>query len=462
LPTEEDITYKASKTCAEFHQSDDFVRELIGPFGSGKSVACVIEVLIKAMAQQIGPDGLRRSRWAIVRNSYRELQDTTINTWNDWIPDSIAFWKHTTMTCTLRFNDVVCEVLFRALDKPQDVKKLLSLELTGAWLNEAKEIPKPIFDAVQGRIGRYPAKKDGGPSWYGLIIDTNPPDSDHYLYRIMEEDKPDGHSIYHQPSGLSDGAENRENLPENYYERMALGKDREWINVYIHGKYGFVQDGKVIYPEYQDHVHCSDEELEYDPTKVLYIGIDFGLTPAAVMAQQQPSGQWQMLDEYVTEDMGATKFARELKKHLGQYFARARMELWGDPAGVQRAQTDAKTPFDVLANNGLPAAPTFTNDFLIRRDCVGNLFTRLDMGGNPAILISPKCKQLRKALAGGYKFRRLRVAGDERYEDHPNKNKYSHVAEAQQYLLLGAGEGYNVTSSESTSSTKVLTTLGHR
>ena len=40
------------------------------------------------------------------------------------------------------------EVLFRALDKPQDIKKLLSLELTGGFLNECREIPKQVLDML--------------------------------------------------------------------------------------------------------------------------------------------------------------------------------------------------------------------------------------------------------------------------------------------------------------------------
>ena len=30
------------------------------------------------------------------------------------------------------------------------------------------------------RVGRYPSMRDGGPSWYGVIADTNAPDSEHW------------------------------------------------------------------------------------------------------------------------------------------------------------------------------------------------------------------------------------------------------------------------------------------
>ena len=79
------------------------------------------------------------------------------------------------MIYTAAFNDTRFEVLFRALDRPADVKKLLSLELTGAWVNEAREVPKAIIDGLQGRVGRYPSMREGGCTWSGLMMDTNPP-----------------------------------------------------------------------------------------------------------------------------------------------------------------------------------------------------------------------------------------------------------------------------------------------
>ena len=75
---------------------------------------------------------------------------------------------------------------------------------------------------------------------------------------------------------------------------------------------------------------------------------------------------------------------------------------------------------------------------------------RLGMDGNPGFLISPRCVVTRKGLAGGYKYRRIQVAGEERYEDKPYKNKYSHPCEAGQYLMIGAGEGAAIINSVQT------------
>ena len=119
------IEYNASPTCARFHLDDSFVRALIGPIGSGKSVACVMELLRLAGEQSPGPDGIVRGRACVVRNTYRELKDTTINTWNDWCPPQmVGRWDEVNMTLHMISPRMHVEVLFRALDHLKDIKKL--------------------------------------------------------------------------------------------------------------------------------------------------------------------------------------------------------------------------------------------------------------------------------------------------------------------------------------------------
>jgi hypothetical protein len=69
---------------------------------------------------------------------------------------------------------------------------------------------------------------------------------------------------------------------------------------------------------------------------------------------------------------------------------------------------------------------------------------RLDFSGKPAFIVSPKAKMLRKALAGGYKYKRMQVSGEQRFQDKPDKGRYSHVADAMQYMVLGAVGGDRV------------------
>lgn len=441
------IEYKASPTGAKFHKSDKFVRAILGPIGSGKSVTCCTEI-IKRCCEQKPFKGKRKSRWVIIRNTYRELIDTTLNTWNDWVPPQLGELLKQDMKFDLKFRlpdrtRVEASILFRALDRPNDVKKLLSLELTGGFINEAKEVPKAIFDMLQGRVGRYPSKREGGPSWWGVTLDSNPPDADHWIYRTFEEDIPENFDIFHQPSGLSDMAENKNNLPPGYYENMMYGKDQEWINVYVHGQYGFVSDGKPIYNRYKDDIHHTPDPIILPKGAKIIVGIDFGLTPAAAIVHLSKDGQFQVIDELCTFDMGAVNFAKLLhQKFVTDPYYReidiSQIEFYGDPAGEARAQTDEITPFQILNREGIHAYPAPTNDFTIRVEVIHDLMSSLALSGKPTFVIGPRAKMTRKACSGGYKYKRMQVTGEDKFFDKPDKNKYSHIAEALQYAALGS------------------------
>ncbi len=437
------IEYTPTPTGARFHASNKFVRGLRGPIGSGKSVACCWEIYTRAMEQAPWPDGVRRSRWVVTRNTYGELETTTLQTWLQWFPSDIVgrvvHGAPITQTCRFQHEDgsvVELEMWFLALDRPEHVKKLLSLEITGAWMNEAREQPKAILDALTGRVGRYPAKRDGGATWFGVIMDTNPPDTDHWWYQLAEEQQPEDFEFFAQPAGDGKDAENVENLPPLYYQRLTAGKTDEWIRVYVRGEYGFVLDGKPVYPEFRDGLHVR----EFSIVKGLPLqgGMDFGLTPAGVFGQRMPNGQIRIHSELVTEDMGLKRFAALwLQEANLRYPGIAIERITGDPAGSARGD-DERTSFDVLAGENVRAVPAETNSFTTRREAFAAPMGRL-IDGEPGLLVHPQCKRLRKALAGGYHFKRVAVAGTDRFHDVPDKNMHSHVAEAAQYLVLGMG-----------------------
>jgi hypothetical protein len=448
------VEYTALPTLARFHASDAFIRGVMGPVGSGKSTAMCMELMRRAREQSPGPDGVRRTRFAVIRNTVRELGDTALRTWLDWFdPELFGPYHKTEMVHRVSFEDVRCEVLFRALDSPADVKKLLSLELTGAWVNEARELPRAVVDALADRVGRYPARRDGGADWAGLVLDTNPPDTDHWWYRLAEIERPRGWAFFRQPGGLverrgaffpNSAAENLANLPSGYYERAAAGCSADHVRVYHCAQYGFVCDGRPVFPEYVDVLHCPAEVLEPVAGVPLAVGLDFGLTPAALIAQRTPAGRWLWLDELVAEDMGVARFGRLLKDLLHGRYAGFEVEVWGDPAGAARSQTDERTAFQVLNALGVPARPAPSNDFTLRREALAAPLTRL-VDGKPGLLVSPRCATARRGLAGGYSLRRLAVAGAERFADKPDKSRFSHVIDAGGYALLGAGEGRALT-----------------
>ena len=458
-----------------FMKDDSFFRGLRGPVGSGKSVGCCVEIFRRALQQEKGQDGKRRSRWAIIRNTNPQLRTTTIKTWLDWFPEAEwgKFLWSVPYTHWIKQGDLELEVIFLALDRPEDVKKLLSLELTGIWINEAREIPKSIIDACTMRVGRYPSMKDGGCTWTGVIADTNAPEEDHW-WPIMSGEvpipdhipkeeakmlvKPDNWLFFTQPPAMhedkdqdgnvtayhsNDNAENKTNMRSDYYTNIVQGKTKSWIDVYVMNRLGTIQDGKPVYPMFAPDVHIAKEEIPVASGVPVYIGVDFGLTPAAVFGQKV-RGRWLILQEVVAFDMGIVKFSEVLRIEIASRYSDCEVNIIGDPAGDFRAQTDESTPFQILRGCGLKARPAQSNDVSLRLEAVNATLNRM-VEGQSGFLLDPRCRTLIKGFEGGYQYKRMQVSG-ERFDDKPEKNHFSHIHDALQYLMMGAGEGRNILS----------------
>ena len=353
-----------------FFMSNTFVRGIKGPVGSGKSVGCAAEVMRRASEQKPNQDGVRRSRWVIIRNTGPELKTTTIKTWLDWFPEGRygKFNWAPPFTHMIRVGDVELEVIFLALDNELDVKKLYSLELTGGWINEARFVPKSILDVLTSRVGRFPSMREGGPSWYGVIMDTNAMDPDHWWPILAGEvpipddmppedaatmQKPEGWEFFNQPGALLEEkdaqgmtigwepnprAENVGNLPERYYQTQVQGKPAALIRRDICNKLVFVKEGATVYSNFSEDVHLSSQPLPILSGQTVYVGVDFGLTPAAAVFQML-HGRKLIQRELVSFNMGAKSFAKELKRLLARDYPncpvadhRREIRLMGDPA----------------------------------------------------------------------------------------------------------------------------------
>lgn len=421
-------------TLKRFLMSRAPIQALMGPFGSGKSVADVVKLMMLAHEVPPGADGTRRSRWLIARNTYGQLRDTTMKTFFEWVPPGRfgEYRASENVYVVDRFKGVHAEFLFRALDRPQHVANLLSLELTGAWLNEAREMPGAILGPLRGRFGRYPRIADVGEYPTYLLMDTNPPDTDSWFYDLFEKRRPEGAELFRQPSGRSEAAENRRYLPADYYERMVEVMSEDEVRVYVDGEYGYLRTGRPVYPEYKDSFHCKPFEAR--PLPILRCW-DFGLTPACVFLQLQPNGQVRAIDEVASDRAGIQQFAPVVLGHMAQHYPWARergVRDVGDPAGEFGSQTDEQSCMAILRAAGVDCWPG-VQDVAVRLESVRHLL-RTVIDGEPGLLIHPRCERLRKGFQGEYHYRKLAVGGAvEKYADVPEKNKYSHPHDALQY-----------------------------
>jgi len=391
------------------------------------------------------PDGIRRSRCAVIRNTRQMLWDTTIPDFLKWFPDQEAgILEKTNSKFILKFDDVECEILFRGLDDANDVRRLLSLQLTFGVMDEFREINPDIYNALTGRLGRYPDKTmngvgacdDEGKQVHKVWGATNPPDADTF-WETMLADPTDNMHVTIQPSGLSQEADWVQYLPDGYYENLCEGKSEDWIDVYVHGKFGKSLSGQPVFRAFDRDTHVSKQTLNHIKlqTHPLIIGMDFGLTPACSINQIDAQGRFLTFADLVSEGMGTLRFCREkLKPLLANRFPGMNVLIVGDPAGQQRAQTDERSVFDILRAEGFRVISAKSNSVVARVNAVDKLLTRT-VDGKPGHLIDPSCTHLIAALRGGYRYK-IRQNGEA--DDKPEKNSHSHIADAHQYACLHA------------------------
>ena len=482
------LTYNAPPTVARFMDSRAFVACIMGPVGSGKSSGVCFKLLQLNLEQPPSPiDGIRRARTVIIRNTYNDLEATTLQTFNDWFPPEIfpGYYMrtrppkrliefHTDPDPTSEFEaerkngrHYHMEFWFIALDREEHVRKLKSLEMTNAWINEGSEVVYVIYKHLTTRVGRYPAMRHGGAPQRCVLIDTNPPDKKHWIHDVFEKKKL--YPIYKQPSGLAPNAENIENLPVNYYIEMMKNLDEDEIEVLVKGNFGSIKRGEPVYGKFfNSSIHVANENLDALPKEMnvpLHIGVDFGLTPAAGVWQKRPNGQWVMLAEFVPVDskgdlivMGAEQFAPALKTFLGERFGVGYPYMMhGDPAGNHRSETDSTvTPMTVFWKKGLNIHPAPTNDLKARLMCVRNPLRRL-VDGQPGLLIDPRCERSIAGFGGDYHYRKTRIMGVVKLSDVPEKNDASHIMNGNEYALSGGGEFLNIRLDEEEGATELVT-----
>lgn len=436
------------------HGDDTFVRCVMGPFGSGKSTWCIQEIVRRAADMPVWHNGRRRSRWGIVRNTSGELQSTTLQTWLAWFADLGDIHKRQKPILTYEhyFNDglgiIELELVFIALDRPDDVRKIRSLELTGCYINELSEVPQAALSHMKGRVNRYPSHAFCKEHYFaGIIADTNPPDEDHWIHKDFEEKNLESYRLFKQPPGLlkedsywirNPNADNANNLPYDYYTKLAEGQSEEFIKVFCLGEYGTVGSGKRVYPEFNPDLHAVDSltPIQGEP---LILGWDFGLTPACVVMQLTPRGQLYVLKEYIGENIGIRNFAESIvipALKLDFPYCKVGISV-ADPAGNARNEImEEMSCIGELNSLGIETIAAQTNDIDPRLASVRFFLNRM-IDGKPCFqLDKKKCPTLYKGFLKEYIFMRVAVAGEERYKDKPNKNMASHPMDAIGYGCL--------------------------
>ncbi len=452
-----DLNYTAPPTIAEFMRSQAFGRIIAGPVGSGKTTGCVIELLRRCIEQAPATDGVRYTRHAIIRQTLRQLKDTVLHDCESWL-SGIGQWKVSESTFHVRFNDVVSEWVFIPLENAEEQARLLSMQLTGAWLSEAIEMNLDVIGPISGRLGRYPSAKRGTPTWFGIIADTNMPTDMTPWQQFMENLPPDWQK-FKQPSGLSPNAENLNWLVQNketmalpldhparlaqgrrYYERFVeqFGEDSDWCRRYVKAEYGNDPSGAAVFKEsFRPDFHIVPETLLI-PGYPLLVGQDFGRNPWSLICQMDHMGRLLVHEEVPATNTGLEKHVNQsLRPRLmSSKYLGFKVALIGDPAGVAKGSVAEESCFDALKRLGFSAIQAPTNDIAPRIRAVEALLERQTNGGPTLVISRTGCPMLCRAMSGGYRYKKTKDGALKPKPDKDDKEGFSHVVDDLQYISL--------------------------
>lgn len=436
------------------------VRWLHGPIGSGKTSVNFFDKLTLASEMPKctrGPyAGHRLHRHLEVRDTYANLWSTTIKSWWSWFGPDVGNWtggEGRKATHTLAFETpdkslTYFEVVFQAI-QDQDVDAALrGVEFTTANMGEADQQSGDVLPYLIGRAlqMRWPPKRffepGRGDYYTGVTGDMNPSDPENWTYDVFEEKRPAGHKMYKQPSGRGPNGENRQAISRATYEKMAeMNAHRpDWVRRMVDGLKGHSRDGEPVYSEYDDTIHCAEEDLEPLPGIPLRLCFDQGVRgPAMLVFQFTPFGQVRVLDEYCPGRIGPSGFGRGCRLLLETRYRGFKIErATGDPAGFfgGDVETGDKSMFEIVAQvMDIVIWPAESQELHVRQDGVRQLLRYHIDVRRPGLIISPRCKVLRKGFNSGYRYKKRR--GQEAGTDPiPEKNEYSNPHDALQYGVL--------------------------
>jgi hypothetical protein len=436
-------------------RSRAFIKVFMGPVGGGKSTACLFELIARACGQQ-AHEGVRRTKFIILRNTMQQLKSTVKPLIDEWliraVDGKLGQWRLTDNTFELRMRlqdgtTVFSELCMMAADTPDDVRRLLSLEASAAWVEEAREVDPEVFSGLQGRVNRFPNQRAGGITYPGVICSTNPPPMGTFWQDFIAN-PPERVEVFLQPAALLDDgsinpqAENLENLDPEYYANLVVGKTDDWIDVYLKNKFGPGGFGLPVFRTiFRRDFHVAKEPLVAIPSiaNPLVVGMDNGLQAAAVVLQQDARARVNLLSEcYVPEDqtMGVETFLdRLLIPHLTAKYPtvpRHSFVFCVDPACFQRSQVNEATIAQAVMARGFKVVRAPTNDPEKRIDAVEGLLAR-QTDGKAGFLIHPEAHHISEAMDWGYRYKKSASGvGNATIE----KNWYSHIADALQYGAL--------------------------
>lgn len=469
-----------------FLASQAFFAIIIGPVGSAKTVTALQKGIRNGALQGgvVDQNGVtfRRARAGVVRESYPNLEANTLPSWFNIVPEEEGkfSWK---APYTHRFRKVLrregnerggrpidvldMEFEFRAIGDKSVEAITRGWEINVLIVDEADLQPADLISYGSGRVGRFANMNASLVREPQIILSSNAPYTDNWLYKLaVEKDlgELDGFQspeliaalegrplieTFIQPGGLAPGAENLHNLRGGvgyYHLQVAANKHRPgYVDRMVHNKFVPMQHGQPVYPQFNFVEHAVDR-IEYDPRRMLVVGVDQGLFAAAVLTQRTVMGEFRSLGEVVLmqeegkslRKIGPTAFGKMLKTAIVVRCPEIRAEdlkVVLDPAAfaaTDREDDEQDWVKAFQAALGFRVHRAKSNREQLRLEAV-----RKALSERNGYQVDKSCKNLIRGHLGGYRYRKGELTeGETRGHLEIADTIFTHVCDAEQYAAI--------------------------
>jgi hypothetical protein len=480
---------------AAYIQSKGPIDLIMGPWGSGKTVASIFKLARHAAVDfPVCRDGVVHVRAAAIRDTYREMAKTALASWLDAFPkggpytaserdawsggqdrpvkhvlewDVARRWYRKGGEWDLKATKVRFQMEFGAIGEQNLDSFFKGYEISMGWLNECDLVHEDAPGRLYGRTGRFPPETEIMP-WEAERLgfatdpdsgaesiriprivcgDYNPPDESNWTYKrhIEEPEKWPGYRFFAQPSGLSAQGENRAGKARYKYEeeeRQFGGPTTPEARRNVHGMYAPKAAGTVIFSKFNILRNRADSPLPIVRELPYFMGMDAGGRPACGIGQFMPSGQFRAQREIVTlpdRVTGPSGFAEMVANvQLADYAGMRCGGAWADPSswyGADKARGELSWVEIVSLALQITIMPTETNDLGSRFEAVNWYLGDID-ANTPRLLLDPGLKYTLRGFVSQYQMTKNASKGKTDTIEI-EKNEYSHIMEGWQYLFYG-------------------------
>lgn len=464
-----------------FMRSRAFIAVIIGPVGSGKTMAA-LQKGMRVAAMQGGIRDTKGRNWrtgrvGVIRESYPSLKSTTLKSWFNIVPEDKGFnWS---APFTHRFQKVVkgtiqrpedvldCEYEFRAIGDQSVEEACRGWEINAAIIDEADLQPPDLIPFLTGRVGRFSNLSPELVVDPQIIVSMNMPDVENHAYELAMSKTIDGLSgdeqklleqaldgrplieTFVQPGGMEPDAENLHNLPNGrgyYVLQLAANKHKPgYVDRMVHNKPVPLMHGKPVNQGFVYTRHVR--ECQWDKSRKLIVGIDGGYTAAAVFLQRTALGGIRTLGEVVNRSRDGKGILAWSGETFGKMVRQAMLERFPgirddqvrivcDPAAFKGKDSpqDAKDWVRSVKNaiNMGPIHKAKSNSPSLRNEAIWKA-----QGAQDGYFVDPSAKHLIKGHSGGYRYEKSTLGtGEEKGQVAIANTVFTHVCDAEQYAAL--------------------------